>query len=589
MIEPRIYRAAFVPAIVAFAVAMFSLANLPAAAPLNLAADVLFEGDSVEEAAQQIARRYPDRRPGTPGDAAVAELVAGRFQEHGFEVLLDEFTEDGRELVNVIGTRTGGAREHIVVLAARDADSIPDLAGSATDTAALVEIATALEGRAPQKTIVLASVDGSTLGDAGTRRLVESAVGGEPIEAVLLLSDLGAPPPAGPEVVAWSNDATRGPIALERTAEDALRRELGSVPVEEGVAEQFVHLAFPIGVGGQGVLLEEGIDAVRFSGSGLLPPRPEPEAIDADRAGGLGRAALQTLFALDAGGGLEASPPAYVILARNLLPQWAVSVLGLGLLLPVLVASIDAFARARRRREPVGAWASWVVARVVPLGIGLLVALVLVIAGVAPNTSGASPAPSVVPLDAGGAVALGLTAAAVAVAWIFLRPLLSRWGGAPADPAAPGAACAVALVVSLTTLAAWLMNPFGALALVPAAHLWALATLSDVPGRARTRALMVAGGLAAPAAIAVAYMLRLSLDPLEAAWYLFLLVTGGQVGLAGALVGCILIGSLGAVVEILLARRRGEETAGEGAPVVRGPGGYAGPGSLGGTESALKR
>src|ERR687891_950693 len=183
MIEPRVYRAAFLPAIAAVLVAMFSLESQPPGLPLDLAADVLFQGDSTAASAERIARQHPDRRPGTRGNAAVAELMAARFETHGFDVEVDDFTEEGDELHNVIGTRTGSGRERIVIMAARDADSVPDVAGSAADSAALLELATALEGRAPEKTIVLASVDGSTVGDAGARRFAETVADRDQIQA----------------------------------------------------------------------------------------------------------------------------------------------------------------------------------------------------------------------------------------------------------------------------------------------------------------------------------------------------------------------------------------------------------------------
>jgi hypothetical protein len=87
-------------------------------------------------------------------------------------------------------------------------------------------------------------------------------------------------------------------------------------------------------------------------------------------------------------------------------------------------------------------------------------------------------------------------------------------------------------------------------------------------------------------------MSRLSLNPLEGIWYVFLLVTGGAIGVVAALLACVFIGLFGALVWILVARARrppavkAEEPA---RPAVFGPGGYAGPGSLGGTESALRR
>ena len=42
------------------------------------------------------------------------------------------------------------------------------------------------------------------------------------------------------------------------------------------------------------------------------------------------------------------------------MPGWAISLLVAALLLPPLVASVDAFARARRQREPVARWFGWV-------------------------------------------------------------------------------------------------------------------------------------------------------------------------------------------------------------------------------------
>ena len=105
VIEPRVYRAALVPAILAFLLAMFSLESQPPPAEIDLAADILFQGDSAAATAERIARRHPDRGPGTPGNEAVAELVATGFEQRGFEVDVDEFDAEGRDLSNVVGTR----------------------------------------------------------------------------------------------------------------------------------------------------------------------------------------------------------------------------------------------------------------------------------------------------------------------------------------------------------------------------------------------------------------------------------------------------------------------------------------------------
>ena len=140
MIEPRIYRAAFVPAVLAIVLGMFSLESRPRPLPQGLAADVLFDGRQAASAARQLVEGAPDRRAGTRGDRAVAATVRRTFEARGFGVRTDRFERDGKDLVNVVGRRAGKSRRQIVVVAARDARGVPDAGGSAADTAALLEL-----------------------------------------------------------------------------------------------------------------------------------------------------------------------------------------------------------------------------------------------------------------------------------------------------------------------------------------------------------------------------------------------------------------------------------------------------------------
>ena len=71
-------------------------------------------------------------------------------------------------------------------------------------------------------------------------------------------------------------------------------------------------------------------------------------------------------------------------------------------------------------------------------------------------------------------------------------------------------------------------NPFAALLLVPAVHLWMLGMMTDATWR--TGAFMYVLGLVPIALVAAYYMVRLDLGPFDGAWYLFLLVTGNQTG-----------------------------------------------------------
>jgi hypothetical protein len=585
LIEPRIYRAAFIPAIFALVIAMFSLESRPPAVPQALAADVLFDGHVALAGTQRLAQAFPDRRPGTTGDRQAAAQVATNLRNQHFAVGVDRFQSDDKQLVNVVGRRVGESPRQLVIVAARDADRVPDLAGSAADTASLVEIARTLEGRVTQKTLVLASVDGSTIGSAGARRLAGQLAGSGPVEAIVVLSDTGVANAQGTLLIPWSETTLRTGLRLQRTVGESLLQELqrGGAGRSAGTASQFARLAFPLGIGDQAPFIDQGFDALRVSGSGELPPKGQPKP-DADRLGSIGRAILRTVFAYDAAGPVAEAPSSFLLIAQKMLPRWSVALLVLTLLLPVIAASIDSFARVRRRHEPVVPWLRWLAAGAAPFLVALALAGFLVLVGQAPGAPPVPLPPSAHALDASAGVSLGLCALFFVLAWVFVRPRLA--GKLPPSDS-PGAGAALALVLAGVSLAIWVVNPYAALALLPAFHLWLLVTASPVPPARPAGLGLIAAGLIVPLAIALAIMERLSLGPVAALWYGFLLVTGQHVGLYTALVGAVLLTCLAAAVRITLARRpppRERE-----AVSVRGPGGYAGPGSLGGTESALRR
>jgi hypothetical protein len=590
LIEPRIYRAAFLPAVLAVVLCMFSLESRPRPLPQGLAADVLFDGRAAATSAREIVAAAPDRRAGRPGDRATASAVRSAFRDRGFAVTVRRFEHSGKKLVNVVGKRAGRSRREVVVVAARDAAGIPDAGGSAAGTAALLELARVFEGRPSDKTLVLASIDGTTLGEIGTKKLGEDL--GEPglVDGILVVSGLANPVKDRPVIVSWSNGPDAVGIGLERTVAASLRLEInGGAASGPSSLGQFARLAFPVGIGSQGVLLERGYDAVRISGDGELlgSATTPPERIDPDRLGALGRATLRTVTALDQGSRPEHGPRTYLTPVSQVMPGWVLAVLAASLILPALVASIDAFARARRRREHVAPWMLWIAAGAVPFLLGFGVAELLALTGATPDPPPAPVSPDLYPLDSAAAVSLGVVAVVIALAWIGLRWLAIRADGALRDARDHGAAVAVALTLSVTTALVLLANPFFALLLVPGLHLWILATLTDPPPPARARLVMLLLGLVPPALLAVYELIALELNPISGAWYLFLLVTGGQVGLAAVVLGSVLAALFGSVAAIL---RAGDPDQVEpGGPSVRGPAGYAGPGSLGGTGSALKR
>src|SRR4051812_22233042 len=109
---------------------MFSLQSRPASVEQALAADVLFDGRVALVATQKLVHRYPDRRAGSAGDRAVAAEVASSLRAQHFAVNVDRFNDDGTDLVNVVGRRIGESTRQLVVVAPRDADRVPDIAGS---------------------------------------------------------------------------------------------------------------------------------------------------------------------------------------------------------------------------------------------------------------------------------------------------------------------------------------------------------------------------------------------------------------------------------------------------------------------------
>ena len=109
---------------------------------------------------------------------------------------------------------------------------------------------------------------------------------------------------------------------------------------------------------------------------------------------------------------------------------------------------------------------------------------------------------------------------------------------------------------------------------------------------------LVALGVVPLALLVAFYAHQLDLGPGGVAHTALLLLAGGRIGLAGAVLWSVAFGCLAAALLVALAPSdvdeddAGEphEWLGDREPIkIRGPLSYAGPGSLGGTESALRR
>lgn len=603
MLDVRVYRAAFLPALVALFVVAFSLTDRPAGVSSRLATDA-FDGVRAygpsdpprRDSLRELAAAYPHRRPGSPGDRALAARVAGVFRANGLRVQIG--TKRGRtadgpaDLETVVGVRPGLSSRRIVVMAHRDALSSPALA-ELSGTAALLELARVFKVRDLSATLVLVSTSGGSGGAAGARDFAETAAG--PVDALLVLGDLAGTGVRKPWVVPWSNGDRMAPLGLRRTVERAVRQEVGAQAGGPRAIGQWARRAFPLTVSEQGEPAAAGLPAVLLGVSGERGPA-SGQPVDQSILQEFGRAALRAATALDTaaaagdgdGSGAFASEPDGIVTLRRLLPSWSVRLLVVTLLLPALLAAIDAFFRARRRRLPMGRWLGWTAVLAAPFALAWAWTRLLGLTG-AVTAPGAPVLPGTVPLQGTAIAALASVPLLLVLAWLTLRPALVRALGLERSPASEGAAAALGLVLSVLVALVWVANPYAAALLLPAAHVWLFAAAPSARGRRSPRVVAVAAGLALPALVAVHYALALGIGPLGLAWLGFLAAAGGHVSPAAALSLAAFGGCLAGVVAVARTRRRVAARTAPEPIVTRGPAGYAGPGSLGGTESALRR
>ncbi len=589
MLDPRLYRLAFVPVLLALLVAAFSLETRPRPIGTTLAPDA-FDGRRATATLDRLVREFPDRRAGDVGDERLAVQIARELQVLGRgAVQLQRFegeTIDGkRDLVNVVAVRPGAPGPGIVVVAHRDAagrEARAELSG----TAALLELARVAGEARLQRTITFVSTTGGSGGAAGAREAARELKRTRPA-AVLVLGDIANERVRKPFVVGWSNGRGQAPLRLRRTVEAAVREEAATDPGGPRAAAQWARLAAPLTVGEQGALGREGLPAVLIQVSGERGPAPG-DATAPGRLEAFGRAALRTIYAIDKGPVAPERPRAAIVTQNKVLPPWAVRLLVGMLLLPPLLAVVDGWARLRRRGEAVARWAIWTGAAALPFAVCCVFLLALAAVGLLTVAPGAPMPAEALSVDGAARAALIGVLCVLALGWVALRPVLLRLLGPRERPAA-GAAIGVLLSACVVATVIWALNPHAAALFVPALHCWlvALAPEARMP-RVVAAALVVVPLVVPLAALAMADATALGLGPLEATWFIALLVAGGHAGLlawllASAVAGC------GAAALVVAARLRRDAAGAPNEVTVRGPVTYAGPGSLGGTESALRR
>ena len=556
MIDLRLYRAGFAPALVAVVILLFALEPRPGPLP-PVVAPAEFDQSAAARTARQIVETAPVRTPGSSGDAAIARIVERRFARVAEGQVAEQrfqrsFEGEDIGLRNLNLTLPGESPHSVVVLAARDSASGPGAASSAAATAMLLELVDELRNSQHTKTLVFVSTDGGSDGASGAREFAARYPASSLIDGAIVLWQPGSVAPRQPSLLDASDGSQSPSVQLVRTAERTLTDQTGTEPQLEGLFGELARLALPSGLGEQAVLIEHGIDAVGLSSAGERPlPASEDQPGDLSPAtlGDLGRTALLLAATID--GSPEPpghGPGAYLSVEGNLLPGWTIALLALALLLPAALVVLAGLAATLRRGGPIGWALAWSASRALPPFAALLLFYALAATGIVPRPDFPFD-PGRFGIGASEVIAMALLATVTLAGYHVIR----AWR-VPA--ALPDAAVAPALgaVASLAVLLAWLVNPFLGLLCVPLAHVWL------VPARtAGAAAVPLTLGAAAisllPLGAAFAYLAgRLELGS-GAPWSLLLMVSDGQIGFAALLPLCLLAGCLVGLVA-LAARPR---------------------------------
>jgi hypothetical protein len=345
----------------------------------------------------------------------------------------------------------------------------------------------------------------------------------------------------------FNGNTPRSPApGLVETLRAALAQESGNDPARPSGFQQLLGLAFPFSPYEQAPFVSRGIPAVTVTTAGPRPPvaRRHGRKLDVRHLGLIGRAAQDTIDAMDKGFSLAEGPTTYVFLGQRLIRGWAIEIVLVAMLLPFLAAAVDLFARCRRRRiriapalrscrSRLGFWA-WVGALFLVFGA----------LGFWGDSGGNPPALDSVVWPGAALIAFVVLSGA---GWIVARSrLLPRRAIRPEERLAGQSGALLALgVVGLLVAAT---NPFALVFVLPSLHIWLW--LPQVHARHPVlRASVLAAGFAGPICLLWSFATHYGLG-WDAPWYLAKLFAIGYAPLPLFVIGlgwCAVAGQLAAL------------------------------------------
>ncbi|MEO8289432.1 MAG: M28 family peptidase [Gaiellaceae bacterium] len=561
-VSGRIYRAAWLVVAVPLLVAAFSIGRPVALQQPRLPPS--FDKTTAVQFAAEFATKFPDRRPGSSNARGATEWVAARFRDYKFTVARQEFTADvpgigTARFVNLIATapvradaNVARSQQTIVVIAHRDnPGGSPGANNDASGTGALLELARDTGSAALSHTLVFVSTDGDVYGSLGSAEFARNSGFGDRLAAVINLDSIGG---QGPPRLEFAGETPRTPAAtLVATAEASVQAQAETTPRRASPLSQLVDLAFPFSLYGQAPFIAQGTPAVTLTTAGPRPPTPEGDtlaALDRNRMDQLGRSAQVLLGSLDSAADVARGTESYVWVGSRLVRGWTIQFVLLAALLPFLAATVDLFARCRRRHIALRPALRGLASRLgVWLWAGVLLAFFSV-TGILPNGDPRPLAPDSAAAQHWPILAVSALAALSALGWLVARPRLIPNGPVERTEELGGHLAAM-LALGVVALVVAAQNPFALVFVLPSLHAWLW--LPHASERGRLVALAVYSlGFLGPLLLLGSFAFRYELG-LDALWYLLALVSVGFVsvplviaflawGAAAAQVGAVAVG-----------------------------------------------
>jgi hypothetical protein len=583
VLDLRLYRVTLLPFAIGLIVVAFSLHAAPAALTSSPTA-AGFQGARAQAALTALARiAGGDPAPGSPADDALAQRIASSPFPRG---LADAYFGDVRVVrssaATTAGTRTvttviatrAGVGPGIVLIADRGG---PGPASGLSATAVLIELANVFRDLVTVRPLTLVSTSGGASGLA--------AVAGQLPRGSEAAIVIGQPPTARGEraaVVPWSTAGAVAPAALRATVEAALAGGLGVRVGDPPLIDQFARIALPLTVGAQGPVLASGLPAVLATAGDEAGSTAAPPAVSSADLGAFGQSILAATTALNAGPALATAPTRDLRVGSEVLDGWGVRLLAALLLLSLVACTLDVVARARRRRAAIATAGGWVLSFAAPFLLAGLFMIFLGVGGLLPATPAAPVTSAQLAPGSAGVAALVSVGLLFVLAWL-LRAAVRRGRSSPQPIGALAAllvaGCAAAFLVLLA-------NAYTALLVIVPLHVWLVVLTRERHRTPLAGAVALVVSLALPLATLTLVCIGLGISPPGLAWTLVLLVAGGGLSLGGLLLASVVCGCAIAAATLLLAPAPAVVHA---LPGRRGSLGYAGPGSLGGTKSALHR